>query len=222
MPGTGPHGVRGMPGDGVVVIGALIAGGLSSRYGAPKALAAVGGVRIVDRVLDALRGAVPEVIAIVNDDAIAAALPVPVRPDVIADAGALGGIHAALCWARDEGAGAALAVGCDTPFLPATLLAALVAEFRATPGQDVLAAESGGRRGIEPLCAVYAVSCLPAIERALDRGDRRLIAFHDEVRVGRMPLVRVRLHGDPARIFLNVNTPADRDAAERLLDTRHA
>jgi molybdopterin-guanine dinucleotide biosynthesis protein A len=201
------------------VVGALIAGGLSTRYGTPKALAEVGGARIVDRVLAALRPAVDGVIAVVNDPSIAAQLDAPAAPDIVPAAGALGGIHAALHRAQAEGAAAVLAVGCDTPFLTTPLLAALVTAWRSAgdPVPDVLAAESGGRRGLEPLCAVYAVTCLPAIERALARGDRRMIAFHDEVTVARLPIDEVRRYGDPARLFLNVNTPADRTAADRLL-----
>jgi molybdenum cofactor guanylyltransferase len=202
-----------------MILGALIAGGLSTRYGAPKALAHVGGERIVDRVLAALAAATAAQIAIVNDPAIAATLAVPSTPDLVGDAGALGGIHAALARAGESGADAVLAVGCDTPFLPAALLRELCDGYAAAePRPDVFAAESGGPRGIEPLCAVYAVRCLPAIEAALERGDRRLIGFHADVTVGRLPLDAVRRHGDPATLFLNVNTPEDRARAERLAE----
>jgi molybdopterin-guanine dinucleotide biosynthesis protein A len=217
-----------MHGSPDAVIGALIAGGVSSRYGAPKAFAEVGSERIVDRVLRALDAAVPTVLAIVNDPLIAESLRVPTRPDRVPDAGALGGIHAALHWARERGATAVLAVGCDTPLLPPALLAELADAYRRAAGADtapdVYAAESGGRRGIEPLCAVYGVSCIAAIEGALERGDRRLIGFHGDVTVTRLPLARVAAHGDPATLFLNVNTPADRDTAERIIAgaARHA
>ena len=37
------------------VLGAVLAGGASTRFGSPKALAELGGRRILDRVLDAVR-----------------------------------------------------------------------------------------------------------------------------------------------------------------------
>ena len=62
------------------------------------------------------------------------------------------------------------------------------------------------------MCAWYAPRCLDAISRALDRGDRRVVAFFDEVQVARLPADEVERFGDPARMFLNVNT------AEELAD----
>ena len=75
--------------------------------------------------------------------------------------------------------------------------------------------ESGGPRGMEPLCAVYGPACAPAIERRHAAGDHRAIAFHDDVRVGTLPLAHVALLGDPARLFFNVNTPEDLERAQR-------
>jgi hypothetical protein len=44
-----------------------------------------------------------------------------------------------------------------------------------------------------------------------------MIGFHDAVRVVQLPLAEVSTFGDPARLFMNLNTPEDRDEAERLL-----
>src|SRR5690606_22361496 len=100
------------------VIGAVIAGGASSRFGSPKALATVGGTRVVDRVIRSLRTALGhrDVIAIVNDADLASRIGLPHRADVRAGAGALGGVHAALVWARERGSDGVLAAGCDMPF----------------------------------------------------------------------------------------------------------
>ncbi|HET7041682.1 MAG TPA: hypothetical protein VFI13_06675, partial [Gemmatimonadales bacterium] len=73
---------------------------------------------------------------------------------------------------------------------------------------------SDGRRGVEPLLAAYAPRCLGPMADALARGDRRAIAFHDAVKVGILPLDRVRAFGDPELLFFNVNTPDDLTRAE--------
>ena len=70
------------------------------------------------------------------------------------------------------------------------------------------------------MLAAYGPACLAPIVAALDRGDRRAIAFHDAVRVGILPLERVRSFGDPALIFLNVNTPDDLAHAEAAWQAR--
>jgi molybdopterin-guanine dinucleotide biosynthesis protein A len=133
----------------------------------------------------------------------------PLVRDVISGAGALGGIHAALSAAAG---GPVLCVAWDLPFLTAPLLSALL---EGMTGVDACLPESGGPRGLEPLCAVYGPACRAAIERRIDAGDVRAIAFHDDVRVGTLSLARVRTFGDPARLFFNVNTAEDVERAER-------
>jgi molybdopterin-guanine dinucleotide biosynthesis protein A len=70
---------------------------------------------------------------------------------------------------------------------------------------------------VEPLCAWYGISCIGAIEQAAARGDARMIGFHDQLRVHRLPLAAVRTFGDPEQLFANLNTPADLAALERML-----
>lgn len=196
--------------------GAVMAGGRSVRYGAPKALARVGGRRIVDRVVDALNAAVDDVLLIANDATIAHAVDLPSRPDVLEGLGALGGIHAALRWAVELDRRGVLAVACDMPFVSPPLLRRIIGRATDADEPDVVAPASGGPRGLEPLCAYYGTACLEAIEGAIARDDRRVIGFHADVRVATLPLDEVTAFGDPAILFMNVNTPDDRVAAERI------
>ncbi len=210
-----------MPGSesAATPLGVVLAGGESRRYGSPKALAEVGGARIIDRVVSALREVVSDVILSANEPELFGDLALPAYPDVRPGLGALGGLHTALTRARDEGRPGILAVACDMPFPCVPLLRRLADEAFASgePRPDVVVPESGGRRGIEPLFAAYGVGCLPAIELALEEGDRRMIGFHDHVVVRRVPLEAVESICDPERAFMNVNTPEERDRAERLV-----
>jgi molybdopterin-guanine dinucleotide biosynthesis protein A len=198
------------------VLGAIIAGGASTRFGSPKALAVLGGRRIIDRAADALRAALEhdDVFAVINDDDLADNVTLPAITDVRFGAGALGGLHAALLHARERGAAGILAVSCDMPFVSAGLLRDLL----QYAGADAALPESEGRRGVEPLCAWYATSCIEPIEAALGRGDARMIGFHSDIVMQRMPLAAVRAHGDPAVMFLNLNTPADLQRAQQYVE----
>ena len=199
--------------------GAILAGGESRRYGAPKALAEVGGQRIIDRVMDALGSACEDLVLVANEPALFADLRLPTRPDLRPGLGALGGIHAALAWAAEEGRPGVLAVACDMPFLsPALLIRIHELAFEGAGDVDIVVPESRGRRGVEPLCAAYGVGCLAAIERQLERGDHHVIGFYDDVRVHRLPLADVEAICDPDVAFMNVNTPEERDRAERLAE----
>lgn len=196
--------------------GAIIAGGASSRFGSPKALARVGGVRIIDRAARALRSVTgDDIIAIINDPDIARQVSLRSTPDALAGAGALAGVHAALVWAREHGHAGVVAVGCDMPFVAAGLLEELISD---TAGHDIVIPASSGPRGVEPLCAYYGTDCIAPIEDAIAQGDARMIGFHEHVRVRRIPLDVVRSFGDPAILFMNVNTESDRDAAERIAE----
>jgi len=193
----------------VTVTGVVLAGGLSTRYaGKPKGLERVHGVRIIDRVRAALEPVVDDLLLIANDDAAGTWLPgVRWERDVLRDVGSVAGIHAALV----HSATSVLVVAWDMPFVPAALLAAL---RDAGQDADVAVPRSDSRRGLEPLCAFYASTCVPAIERRLAAGDRRVIGFYDDVRVARLDVEQVGRFGDPALLFMNVNTPEERILAE--------
>jgi molybdopterin-guanine dinucleotide biosynthesis protein A len=190
--------------------GVILAGGAASRYGGrPKGLEHVGGRRVIDRVADALRDAADELLLIANDPASEEWLPgVATANDVRTNCGSLGGIHAAIVRA----AGPVLVVAWDMPFVPPALLRRL---RDGGARADAVLPESGSRRGLEPLCAYYSPSCVTAIERRLDAGDMRVVSFFDDVRVERIPEQEVRTFGDPAVLFMNVNTPDDLTRAER-------
>jgi molybdopterin-guanine dinucleotide biosynthesis protein A len=104
-------------------------------------------------------------------------------------------------------------VAWDMPFVPASLIAALAAGLA---GRDAYLPASGGPREVEPLCAGYGPACGPAVERAAAEGDRRAIGFHRYIRVGIMAPEEVRRHGEPARLFFNVNTAADLARAQEM------
>ncbi len=192
--------------------GAVLAGGAARRYGGrPKGLLDVGGRRILDRVVEAVAavtGALPLLVANAPD-APSWRPDLTTVPDARPNCGSLGGIYTAIA----AGPGPVLCVAWDMPFVDEGLLRALAA---GSANWDAFLPESDGKRGVEPLCAVYGPACRAAIERRLDAGDLQAISFHADVRVGILPLLDVRRYGDPDELFFNVNTPEDLDRAEAV------
>lgn len=190
----------------------MLAGGAARRYGGhPKGLVELGGRRILDRVVDAVEtvtGTPPLLVANAPDGP-AWRPDLQTVPDARAGCGSLGGIYTAVV----SGPGPVLCVAWDMPFLTAELLRALVS---GSVGYDAFLPESDGRRGVEPLCAVYGPACAPAIADRLASGDLRAIGFHGDVNVGTLPLDRVRACGDPDVLFFNVNSPEDLKRAEAV------
>lgn len=208
---TAPRGTPDARALAHTVTGVILAGGLATRYGGtPKGLERVAGRRIIDRVAGALRGACDDLLLVANDPAATSWLPgVRCVPDVLPGLGSLGGIHAALAHAG----AAVVVVAWDMPFVTTPLIADLRA-LGSAPDVDAAVPESDSKRGLEPMCAYYDARCLAPIERRLAAGDRRVIAFYDDVRVALLGVEAVARHGDPARLFMNVNTPDDLALAE--------
>lgn len=182
---------------------AILAGGRALRFGGrPKPLLPLGGRRIVDRLLEALRAVTDQVFIVANDGKAYAGLGVPVHSDVLAAAGPLGGVHTALSVSRSS---RTLVVAGDMPFPNPPLLARLLR--RAHPGVDVAVPRT--RDGWQPLCACYRAPCLPVLERRIAAGTLKAGDALREMRrheLGAGELAPLDPHGT---LFFNVNTPAD-------------
>ena len=195
------------------ILGVVMAGGRNSRFGDIKAFAQVGGTRIIDRVIIALGAVSNDVVLSANDAATYDSVGLEMRGDLVPDIGALGGIHAALMWAQERGDDGVIVAACDMPF-PSIPLLEVIRD--AAANHDAVLPESDSRRGIEPLFGFYSVRCLPAIDNAIARDDRRMIAFHGDIDLHVIALETVRTFGDPEVLFMNVNTREELEQAERI------
>lgn len=99
------------------ILGAILAGGRSSRFGSDKALATLDGRALIDRVIEALALQVDALVVVGRTHPGIACIPDRPAPDM----GPLGGIAAALHHATVHGFAQVLTVPCDAPFLPAGL-----------------------------------------------------------------------------------------------------
>ena len=184
-----------------MVSGALLAGGRSTRFGdADKAVAELGGVPMIRRVANRLAGTddpvspgaarasggdpvVDELVVSCRPDqrdAIGAALadiPLPVRwvLDDEPDLGPVAGIRNACRAASTE---YVVVVACDMPFVDPAFLDDLVGD---AAGRDA-AVPRLDDRWLQTTQAVYRTSAMAAAcDRALARGDRKLLAPLDEL-----------------------------------------
>lgn len=194
------------------VRGAILAGGGATRFGGkPKGLELVGGERILDRLVRVAENALgaPPLLVANAPDAGSWRPDLRTVPDLRSGLGALGGIYTAVM----EAPAPVVCVAWDMPFVSAELIAQLA---QALKDADAVLPQSGGRRGVEPLCAAYGPACADAISASLDEGDLRAIGFHHRIRVGILSLERIRALGDPELLFFNVNTADDLAKADQL------
>ena len=193
--------------------GVVLAGGRASRFdGRAKGLERVGGRRIVDRVAHALRQVTDDLLLVATHPDAASWLPgVRTVPDMVPNAGPLGGLLTALAVAD----GAVLVVAWDMPFVPASLLGELRAEGERSGAPAVLPERDASGR-VEPLCAWYGPACRAAVAERVARGELRMAGLAAVPGVRRLPLARVVDWGDPARLFHNVNAADALHAANAI------
>ena len=181
------------------IAGVVLGGGKSRRMGADKSLLRLDRQTLLERAVDVLREVFDEVLIVADRaDRFGGLGEVRVVQDILPDAGPLGGIHAGLTAVDSP---AAFVVACDMPLLDAGVIRGQVDVWQ-TADADAVVPLLDGRP--EPLHAVYAKSCLPAIEERIGQGDYRVRALLDAVRVHFW-------QPDPsaAHSFTNVNTPED-------------
>jgi molybdopterin-guanine dinucleotide biosynthesis protein A len=191
----------------VDAVGFAVAGGRSRRMGRDKALLAWGKTDLLGHTLDRLRAACPQVRILSGPERRYAERGVPVVLDRTSDAGSLAGVVAGLETAEGPG----LFLGLDLPFVPTSLLAHLLA---LAEGADAVVPISPS--GPEPLCAVYGHECLGPARRAIAEGRLKMTAFWPDVRVQLVEAAELAAFGDPGRLFRNLNTPEEYEAARRL------
>jgi molybdopterin-guanine dinucleotide biosynthesis protein A len=186
------------------------AGGRSTRMGENKALKSFLGRPLVERVVRRLEPIADEILLTTNEPDAFAFLHIPRFPDVRPGLGPLGGLHTAL--AKSQHPWVAV-VACDMPFASAPLLVAS-AGILAQEAMDVVIARSP--EGFEPLHAAYRRgACLPAIEAALDAGERRVISWFPRVRVRTLTSEELARYDPDGIAFLNVNTAEEFALAEQ-------
>ena len=116
------------------LLGVVLAGGQSRRFGSDKAMAIWQGKPLIEHVIDTLRPMVDDLVLVGRGHR--GLMSIADRP--APGMGPLGGLDAALHHAADHDFRRVLSVGCDTPLIPAELLhrlreakgAAYVADFR--------------------------------------------------------------------------------------------
>jgi molybdenum cofactor guanylyltransferase len=184
------------------VIGVVIAGGRSVRFGGEKAVAKLAGKPLLIWAAERLARSCLAVAINARPDteaeALARAEGLTVLHDMPGDAsGPLAGVKVGLQWAQELGASAVAVSPCDVPLLPDNVFARLIQEA----GTGAAMAETA--EGHQPQCAVWPVSALPKLTAALANGA------HPPTWLMLESIGAVRVRFSPSEAFANVNTRAD-------------
>ncbi len=169
-------------------MGAVLAGGLSTRFGSDKALALLDGRRLIDHAVGLLTSQCDAVIVVGRQEhGLTCVSDWPAT-----HMGPLGGIAGALSYAVQQDYAAVLTCGVDSPALPADLL------LRLLPAPACLSAQ--------PVIGLWPASSEAALRDILTGSDNHSVRhFADRISARRVEL---------AIVPTNVNTRADLDRIE--------
>lgn len=191
-----------------IVIGVILAGGRSRRYGTDKAFVPFNGATLIEHVIRRAAPQVDKLLISANDEPPFAQFGIPVLADTATEndggqMGPLAGILAALDWLaiHEPQARWLASFSVDTPLLPADM----VPRLRATAereGAVVACSRSAGR--LHPLLALWSPAIRDGLREALARGERAAHRFAE-----RQGMAVVEFADQPCDPFANVNTPDD-------------
>ena len=184
----------------------ILAGGLGTRIGGAKGLQPLHGRALIDWVLDSVSLQSEEVLINANgvhDDYLCFGY------SVIADqtpnwAGPLAGLQSALRLARHDWVAS---VPCDTPFLPADLIARLYKAVSTVAKVEASVAVVAGKR--QPTIALYHKNVLPKLDVYLNSGGRKVNSWLETLHLSEVVL-------DDANAFTNINTLDDLAHANQI------
>ncbi|WP_227396372.1 molybdenum cofactor guanylyltransferase [Jeotgalibacillus aurantiacus] len=183
----------------MIIIGAVMAGGKSVRFGKAKAFAEFDGAPFYKKAVDALTPHVEKVVlsirheqenAFSNSD-----LELIKDLDPYVNCGPLGGLYALM---KQTDGDAYLVLPCDLPLFTEKASSKLFQQFEE--GVMAVIPEVDGM--LQPLSALYLIGCLPYIEKQLQQGDYRMMGFLNEIPWKAVTYQELDV---PKDIFLNVN-----------------
>ncbi|WP_404407359.1 molybdenum cofactor guanylyltransferase [Jeotgalibacillus malaysiensis] len=192
------------------VLGAVMAGGESRRFGRPKAFATWGDSRFYERAVKALEPVCEEVVLSVREDQLndfhdfTGKLVTDLAP--YKSCGPLGGLYALM---SQTDADVLVTLPCDMPLFEKEDAEKLLHAFAK---HQALVPSVNGR--LQPLSAIYSYSCMPVIKAQLEEENFRMRSFYDQIDWMEVPHNKL---GISEEAFSNIN---DQEAYRQLIQAQ--
>lgn len=177
--------------------------------GEDKAFAPFKDGTLLEWMRDRLAPLFPHVFVVTREVSRFHGLGLPIVNDALPEIGSAVGVYSAVLASPTE---RVICVACDMPFVTPRLLWALSDK---SEGFDVFVPRHG--EYLQPLCAVYGKGTLDAYRQFIKSGRRRIFDIYPDLNTGYLE-IEDGTYGDPDELFLNVNTPAELEAARQRLE----
>jgi len=194
------------------VTGIILAEGKRLRLGKNKGTEVIGGIPVIERVINSLKPITNRIVLITDGDSITFSTlkSVEVINDNYRVKRPLTGIYTGLCCSRTI---ANIVVGYNMPFLNTELLEHMT---KLLPSFDAIVPRWPNMQK-EPLHAVYSISCLPTMKKHLENNRYSIIHVLKEMHVLHLNKRGFGEFDPEFYSFLNINDQADIDLANKIV-----
>ena len=180
--------------------------------GRSKALESIGGISLIERVIERLRPLTSHIVIVTSREQsdLAVTDGVEILADLYPDKGPLAGIYTGLMASQSLHN---IVVACDMPFLNAELLRCMV---EISDGFDAVVPRLGEGMA-EPLHAIYSRSCLTNMKTRLERNQLGVHSFLNTINVRYVEKAECQRLDPQLLSFFNINYQSDLDRAIALV-----
>jgi len=183
------------------IAGIVLAGGLSRRFGSPKAFAQIGTEYFYERAIDALKPHCEQIVIVTSPEL---QNRFQVEADVITDLpeiaglGPLAGILSGMDYIAAD---YYIVMSCDMPYVTTNVIEKLMMLHKT----EVTAVVAAGR--YHPLVSIWNLALRDVLKDALQRNRLSVMKLLAEVEVAWID--GSQFTGNQQLMFMNVNSPAD-------------
>lgn len=193
--------------------GVILAGGSNRRYPILKGLIEFKGKRLIERVRDSLN-ILQRIIIITNRPDAYFYLGIPMYGDLIDFRCPLTGIYTALFNSGDD----IIVSACDMPFINPEIVRLIKDEAaERLKSYDAVIPVFNGRP--QPLLGAYSKRLIPEIKKWLEQKRCNMTAFVNNITTFYIEESRIKAIDPEGLSFININTPEDKEKADKSLST---
>lgn len=178
----------------------ILAGGKSRRFGEDKVTYPLNGKPLIQNVIEVVEKVTENIIIVTNTPEKLNFLGYPKFADIFPNSGPMGGIYTGLTFSRSN---YNLVLPSDMPYISVECFEYLI---RNANGSDIIIPEHDNL--LEPLCAIYAKSCLATIKKFLDRNEYHVFKLCEKIKTKKVEFgPELDFYHD--RLFFNINEKTD-------------
>ena len=190
------------------ILGTVLAGGKSQRFGADKSQVKLGNKLLIDYILSEIIDEFNEVLVVSNNQInFESSEKISLIKDFKQDLGPLGGVLTAMKWIKDKNKNYQWisTFPADTPFFKNEILKDFLKSINQDDGKLFFIKSNNTRHNIFGL---WSVDLMDRLEKDLDKGERKVEVWANSVGVK-----NINMNFENEDPFFNINTKEDLEKA---------